>query len=130
MALIKCKACGNELSENAEKCPKCGDPSVKAKSVSSINAIVGLAIAALVIWFFFGGGLEQQTSNEIDKIEDRVAADAVDQYNIAKRGGDLMQICLQAGIASAAYLQAKDETNYQAWKETEKSECSDAGMPH
>jgi hypothetical protein len=130
MALIKCKACGNELSENAEKCPKCGEPSAKAKSVSSINAIAGLAIAGLVIWFFFGGGIEQQTDKEMQRIGDQVANDAVDQYNIAKRSGDLMQICVHAGIVSAAYLQAKDEANYQLWKETETSECKAAGMPN
>ncbi len=130
MALIKCKACGNELSENADKCQKCGEPSIKAKSASSINAVAGLAFIVLVIWFFFGGGLEQQTDKEIQRIGDQVANDAVDQYNIAKRGGDLIQICVHAGIVSAAYLQAKDEFNYQIWKETETSECKAAGMPN
>ena len=26
MALIKCKECGREISENANKCPNCGEP--------------------------------------------------------------------------------------------------------
>jgi hypothetical protein len=29
----------------------------------------------------------------------------------------------------AAYLQAKDETNYAAWKKTEIADCKAAGMP-
>lgn len=62
-------------------------------------------------------------------ITTKVAADAVDQYNIAAREGDRMQICVQAGMVSAAYLQAQDEANYRAWKKTEKSACARAGMP-
>jgi hypothetical protein len=30
---------------------------------------------------------------------------------------------------SAAYLQAKDEPNYQRWEKIEKDDCSRAGMP-
>ena len=26
MAIINCKECGQEVSSNAEKCPKCGNP--------------------------------------------------------------------------------------------------------
>lgn len=41
------------------------------------------------------------------------ATDAVTQYEIAKRQGDKMQICVQAGFVTAAFLQAKDEKNYR-----------------
>jgi len=34
-----------------------------------------------------------------------------------------------AGLVSAAYLQAKDEANYNKWKEIEKEDARAAGMP-
>lgn len=64
----------------------------------------------------------------LDDIKKQVADDAVNQYNIAKRQGDKIQICVQAGIVSAAYLQAEDEINYNKWKAVEKSDCTNAGM--
>ena len=68
-------------------------------------------------------------SNPFNFIENKVADDAVDQYNIAKRQGDKIQVCVQAGLVSAAYLQAKDEPNYKKWKAIEKQDCKVAGMP-
>jgi hypothetical protein len=35
---------------------------------------------------------------------------------------------VQAGIVSAAFLQAQDETNYQKWKTIEKNDCARAGI--
>ena len=46
-----------------------------------------------------------------------VAADAVDQYNIAVRQGD--KKCVQVGLVAAAYLQAKNESEYIDWKDIE-----------
>lgn len=68
-------------------------------------------------------------SNPFAIIENKVADDAVDQYNIVKRQGDKMQICVQAGVVSFAYLQAKDENNYRRWKSIEKTDCRAAGLP-
>jgi hypothetical protein len=65
----------------------------------------------------------------LDDIRDKVAADAVDQYEIAKRQGDKLQTCVQAGFVSAAFLQAKNEPQYNAWKATEAADCAAAGMP-
>ena len=62
-------------------------------------------------------------------IENQVADDAVKQYEIAKQQGDKMQICVQAGFAAAAFLQAKDQPNYNKWKAQEKSDCRAAGLP-
>jgi len=38
------------------------------------------------------------------------------------------EICVQAGMVSAAYLQANDEPNYQKWKAIEKTDCKTAGL--
>ena len=93
------------------------------------KAIITIIISIGLLWYFFGGGLEKQTSNKMQEIENQVANDAVQQYEIAKRGGDKMQTYVQASLVAAAYLQAKDEANYNKWKAIEKEEAKNAGMP-
>ena len=66
--------------------------------------------------------IDEQVKNEMQKIENEVAIDAEKQYYIAKKGGDKMQTYVQAGMVAAAYLQAKDEVNYNKWKAIEKQE--------
>ena len=44
--LKKCPACKNEISVNAKKCPKCGQPQTN----ESQKAIVILIIVALIIY--------------------------------------------------------------------------------
>lgn len=107
-------------SDNEEKGGKESSPLAKG--------ILGLLILGGGAWFLFGGGLEQQAAKDLDRIEDQVATDSVNQYNIAKQGGDKIQICVQAGLVSAAYLQAEDQPNYLKWKEVEKADCARAGL--
>lgn len=64
-----------------------------------------------------------------EDINAKVTKDAVDQYEIAKRGGDKMDTCIHAGMATAAYLQAKNEPEYKRWKAIQKKDCKRAGMP-
>lgn len=100
----------------------------KAKS-SKLKTIFSVVVFIGILWYFFGGGLEKQAANDMQQIENQVALDAEEQYDIAKRGGDKIQTYVQAGLVAAAYLQAKDETNYNKWKEIEKEEAKNAGMP-
>lgn len=37
MALIKCKECGKEFSENADMCPNCGNPNPNKPVVQNVN---------------------------------------------------------------------------------------------
>jgi hypothetical protein len=97
------------------------------------NNSIGVGILGLILlgsgaWYFWGGGLEQQTSQGLDNIYKQVSVDSVQKYEIAKRQGDKIQICVQAGLVSASYLQEKNETEYQKWKAIEKSDCSSAGL--
>lgn len=97
---------------------------------SNVAPIVfGTIGAAITIWYFFGGGLKTEVDNEMKKIEYTVAIDAMKQFEIAQRSGSAMDACVQAGIVSAAFLQAKDETHYRKWKEIKYAECRKAGMP-
>ncbi len=49
MALIKCKECGNEISQKAKKCPHCGAPT------QEISTVAGLFIIVLVAFLAFKG---------------------------------------------------------------------------
>jgi len=63
-------------------------------------------------------------------IEAKVATDSVAQYDMVKRNnGSAVDLCVHAGLVSAAYLQAKNEPEFKKWKGVEKSDCASAGMP-
>ncbi len=64
-----------------------------------------------------------------DNINQQVANDSVAQYNLSVKGGDPIEICVQAGTVVAAYNQAQDEENYLKWKGVQKSACKKAGLP-
>jgi hypothetical protein len=71
----------------------------------------------------------ETVADRMERISQKVAADAVERYLIAKRQGDKLQTCVQAGMVSASFLQAKDEYEYTKWKAIEKADCRAAGMP-
>lgn len=127
MGMKACQECKKEISTDANPCPHCG----KKNPHGSSKIVVfggGFLAVAFGIWFF-GGGVEDQTAQTMAHVEQKVAQDAVSQYQIAKRNGDAMQTCVQAGMVSAAFLQAKDEANYKIWQATEKQDCEKAGVP-
>lgn len=92
--------------------------------------VVGALIAAAVaVAYMAGGGIQGEAQRNLSQIEDQVAVDAVKQYQIAERQGDRMQICVQAGLVAAAYLQAKNEASYNQWKKIQAADCKRAGLP-
>lgn len=128
MAIMKCSECKSEISSKATTCPQCGHPNATANHLSGSSVFGTLAMAGVAIWWFAGGGMDQSVATTMADISDQVAQDAVDQYNIAKRQGDPIQICVQAGLVAAAYLQSEDSANYNKWKSTEASDCERAGV--
>lgn len=50
MALIVCKECGNQISQEANSCPKCGSP--KKKSKSGVLILVIILILGCVGYFY------------------------------------------------------------------------------
>lgn len=62
-------------------------------------------------------------------LHEKVAVDAEIQYGIASRNGTAMDRCVQAGMAAAAQLQAKNEPAYATWKKVEATDCREAGVP-
>ena len=121
--MIKCESCSKDISPDAASCPHCGHPTKKAQEHAGAQALISLAIVAGGLWFFFGGGLEKQAAKDLKQIQSQVAEDAKKQYYIALQQGDPVQVCVQAGLVAAAYLQANDEHNYQRWKDTEQKIC-------
>lgn len=128
--IITCSACKAEISAKASSCPKCGHPNVKAKDLSAIQIILAISFIGILSWYFFGGGLESNAKTRMHEIENQVAMDAVSQYKIALAQGDKIQICVQAGYTAAAFLQAKDEKNYNIWKDIESAACRVAEMQY
>jgi hypothetical protein len=73
--------------------------------------------------------LESLQSSYMGSISETVAKDMIDQYNMVKRSGDVMQSCLRAGMVAEAYLQGKNEEKWKEWKALAKPDCKRAGMP-
>jgi hypothetical protein len=139
MALGKCKECGRECAQSAKTCPGCGV--ANPVKHTTLAAKLGLVFVVLVaIWLFLTSGDKATASTAVNPIgavadlgmegiKRKVATDAVAQYEIAKRNGTPMDVCAQAGMVSAAFLQVPDEASYSRWKQTEKTDCAAAGVP-
>lgn len=90
-----------------------------------------LCSALLVGAIFAMSACDQIADNHLQAVNDKVAADAVEQYNIAKTsGGSSIDLCVQAGMVAAAYLQAKNDAEYSRWKMQQDSDCRVAQVPH
>lgn len=72
---------------------------------------------------------DEVVAREMARAEKHVIDDFEKQYEIVSRSGSAMERCVQAGLVAGAYLQAKDEASYVKWKEKEKADCAEAGMP-
>lgn len=52
--LIKCKACGKDMSKQADKCPSCGDPNVlKETKEAGIKFLLGVLFFGFLVWWFW-----------------------------------------------------------------------------
>ena len=50
--LVKCKACGKDMSKQADKCPSCGDPNVlKETKEAGIKFLLGALLLGVIIWW-------------------------------------------------------------------------------
>lgn len=65
----------------------------------------------------------------LQEIENEVAEEAARQYQIVKaKGGSRTDLCVQAGIVAAAYLQAENPSKYEIWKIRERTDCAAARL--
>lgn len=65
----------------------------------------------------------------LEAIKRQVIDDAIKQYQIVEKSGNIVDMCVQAGIVKAAYLQANDESGYNSWSNITSKACEAAGMP-
>jgi DNA-directed RNA polymerase subunit RPC12/RpoP len=139
---IRCPKCGSDNTTaktghiTPVVCYTCGNqfgPGAKKKISTPVKVIA--AVGFVLVWVFVLSDVFTKTNKGIvvpgsmQSIQNKVAADAVEQYEIAVRQGDKIQIAVQAGFVCAAYLQAKDEPNYRKWKEIERQAKINAGLP-
>ena len=82
--------------------------------------LVGIGIAA---------GVAASQEGVKHELAHGVADDLVEQYQIAKRNGTKMDVCVRAGAVAEAFLQAHDEGEYATWKKTQRADCARAGLP-
>ena len=92
--------------------------------------IIKLLSLAISICLLIGGcvfilGTAAKNSGGIKKVMDSaeksfatgVAQDLVEQYEIVKNGNDEMAKGIRAGAVAEMYLQARDQANYNTWKD-------------
>jgi len=73
--------------------------------------------------------MESAGKDMLDRAKEQVATDAIAQYRIVRDHGTAIDRCVQAGMVSAALLQANKEADYARWKTIEAADCEAAGMP-
>ncbi len=91
--------------------------------VLSMIGLIGVLVVSNEISSLMSG-----ESSSVKAVNDSVANDAINEYQIAKRQGDRMQVCVQAGMVAAALLLAKNEADYRTWKNIEHVDCAEAGI--
>lgn len=90
MALIKCHECSNEVSTEAQACPKCG---AKVKKKSSRAAIVVILIIGILVYLGNSGTSESSapSSNSTDNPAPEVASNTCkDNYKVCQNNEDLI----------------------------------------
>lgn len=95
----------------------------------SFLQVIGVLLAGGMVWWWLSGGWVETSAPATQQIFTKVSNDAVRQYEMVKRQGDPIQICVHAQQVAAAYLQAQDEVGYSQWSATAKSDCKRAGVP-
>lgn len=94
MALIKCKACGADISEHAKKCPHCGasvlpiksaKASHKAKTLLCIGVIVCIIVAAVGVFFLMSRTNEDSLTPKLESLvkteEDNVVVEITPEFS-------------------------------------------------
>ncbi len=87
--------------------------------------ILGAFCGVMILLFIFPWGLMTES-----QVEQKVISDSIQQYKIALRTKNYMDAYVQAGIITAAHLQAEDEAGYLKWKEIEKKLERKLGMSY
>jgi hypothetical protein len=103
-----------------------------------LKRIIYILLVIVVGFFYYGmkghfrrvrrGRAKELFPMQIQQVKNTVAEDAAEQFEIAERAGDKMQMYVQAGICAAAYLRTKDEANYRKWLNIQREVRSELGL--
>lgn len=97
---------------------------IKKKSALQSNSIIIGTIASCLYLIS-----EYSQADAMQEVYNKTISDALERYEIVKRSGAPMDICVQASVIASSYLDAKDEPNFIQWKKIKKDDCSRAGVP-
>ena len=61
-------------------------------------------------------------------IEEQVAQEEIENYNMAVKGGDPIEIAVEAMLVAEMFKQAGDEANYLKWKKISTEADKAAGL--
>lgn len=66
--------------------------------------------------------------SDMQRIYDNVATEQSDRYDtvLMSKSSSMIDLCVQAGIVAASYLQANRAAEYNKWKATEREDCKSA----
>lgn len=130
MSMIACSACNAQIAKAAPACPHCGQPNKKSEHLSGGTVFFVLLLAGGFFWWMSGGsdGAPRSVTGALAApamadINRQVISDALEQYRIAERSGDKNQMCVHAGFVAAAYMQAKEESNFRTWNDRKTKLC-------
>jgi len=89
-----------------------------ARRRSGLNAAAWVGALALAVAgsavMLLGIGVAQKSAAK--RFQNQMIADAFQQYEIVKKGDDLMAKSIHAAVVADAFLMAKDSDNYHNWK--------------
>lgn len=91
MVLIQCKECGNEVSKNAESCPKCGEPVKKQpkQNMGVVHLILISIVDSLIaasIFFYHGGSFKPSDPDPFQIVKVAVESQLSDPTSVLFRG--------------------------------------------
>lgn len=104
-----------EPQSDASPQPAAPPNAVPRLGAADFVTLLKLGVAIAVGWFLFGGGMEM-----------KVARDAEENYETAKRAGALDSACHQAGLVAALWVRANDAERVVRWKAIERCACARA----
>lgn len=109
MKNISCGNCGQEMSQKAPTCPKCGHPNKKANHLSGGQTLFYLIIGIAVIWWLAGSESGSGASGPAAPDPKQVALAALEMKDIrwAKGGFDSIMM-LNATIQNSGTSSVKD----------------------
>jgi hypothetical protein len=96
---------------------------MKYRNLVLVMSLVLFGYSTVTFFYTAANGPRLQTTPS------RAVDDQVVQYNMAVRAGSKTDQCIQAGFVASAYIQVKDEPNYQAWTGIRNNDCAAAGLP-